>query len=597
MEGLEKKQRDKEALELVQSRFNVSKAYTQGYFSRFQRYYELYRSYLQKGSLPWRSNLFIPKSFEIVETVAPRIAQAQRTFKVYPVAADDVETAEAYSSLLKWQFYKSHMEETIEELTKETLIYGTGVLKVTWNPEYNCPWSEVVDIYDFFPDPKARCDYEMKYVIHRVYRDLDDLKKNPNYNKAAIKKLEAIKSSEQDNSERKARLGVIGVNGDDSTRNRFEVLEYWGNFGNDGKQYIIVIANGQLLRFEENPYQDGIPFIVVNDTKVPHELYGIGEIEPIEALQNEINDVRNQRMDNTKLGINKMFKVVAGGVQFEDELVSRPGGIIHVTRPDGLLPNDTQPIPAEAFTEESIIKSDMERTTGANTAMSGALVSPMGGTQGGAINRTATAYQGSINQGDKRFSAKVNQIKIGIVKAGKKYLKYDQQFMTAPQVIRVVGKEGNEEFPMTIYPQDIKNDFDLEIDVEYIDEFQQAQQDAELLQIMSGVAEFNTVKLAQDILEKRGKKDVSKYLLPPTPPPKEQTKVSVILKGDIAPDASALILEQRDGIKSNPDVVASQMRQMQAQENAQQVEMEKNQAETMNQTEDATVQEGEPTNE
>ena len=36
----------------------------------------------------------------------------------------------------------------------------------------------------------------------------------------------------------------------------------------------------------------------------------LGEIEPIEYLQYELNDTRNQRMDNVNLIINRMWKGV-----------------------------------------------------------------------------------------------------------------------------------------------------------------------------------------------------------------------------------------------------------------------------------------------
>lgn len=548
------------ALNLVQERFSVSKKFTQGYFSKFQSFYELYKSYLQKGRLPWRSNLFIPKTFEIVETVAPRIAQAQRTFKTLPVEGMDVENSDAYTDLLKFQFYKSDMEDVIEELVKETLIYGSGWVKVYW--EDNQPKAEVADIFDVFPDPKARSDKELKYVIHRLERDIEDLKSNPNYDQKAIKELETLESSASDTQEQSFRNSITGVTSKDSTRKRFEVLEYHGYF-ND-KIYIITTVGNILLRADESPYKC-IPFILVNDHKVPHELYGIGEIQPIESLQNELNDIRNQRMDNVKLRINSMWKVLPGGALFDDELVSRPGGIIHVSRPDGVESLVQQPLDASAFTEPAIINSDMERATGANTAISGALVSPMGGTQGGTLNRTATAYQGAINQGDKRFNSKINQIKRGLIKIGRKFLEFDQLFMSKPQVIRIIGEEGDNLIP--VYPEDIKNQFDLEVEIEYLDDFQRMQQDISLIQVMSQIPGFDTAAYIVDILERDGRKDVKKYIKQPQPPAPEQPKVNLQLRGDMTPDAVAQILNQREGVVSNPELVGSQMRMMQNQEN------------------------------
>ena len=51
------------------------------------------------------------------------------------------------------------------------------------------------------------------------------------------------------------------------------------------------------------------PFIKIVDTIDPHNFYGIGEIEPIEHLQHELNTIRNMRMDNINLIINRMWTV------------------------------------------------------------------------------------------------------------------------------------------------------------------------------------------------------------------------------------------------------------------------------------------------
>ena len=568
------KLKKKEAIELVNTRFNVSEKYTQSFFTRFQGYYQLYRSYLDSGRLPWRSNLFIPKTFEIIETVAPRIAQAQRTFKTLPVEGMDVLNAEAYTDLLKFQFAKTNMEDVIEEWVKETLIYGTGIVKVSWG-QNDMPNPEVVDIYDFFPDPKARYMEEAKYVIHRVERDISDLEANPNYDKVALKRLKEGTGKSESNPDRQQREGLMGTTSSDTTRKRFEVLEYWGDF--EGKPYIIVVADGELLRCDPNPLATGIPFVSAVDHNVPHEFYGIGEIEPIESLQNELNDVRNQRMDNVKLNLNVMWQVLAGGVQFEDELVSRPGGIVHMTRPDGVQPLKRSPIDQSAFTEESIIKSDAERATGANSPMSGALVSPMGGTSGGVMNRTATAYQGAINQADKRFNTKVNHIKMGLIKVGRKFLELDQQFMTKPQVIRVIGKKG--ESLQQVLPEDIKSGFDLTVEIEYLDEFQRLQQDTQIAQSMAQVPGFDLPRFMVDSLERNGRKGVERYLKPPEPPKPEESKVNYRLSGDLMPDAVAQITQKRDGVKTAPDEVAAAMRMKVAEEDRQAADKQKVMAE------------------
>ena len=125
--------------------------------------------------------------------------------------------------------------------------------------------------------------------------------------------------------------------------------------------------------------------------------------------------------------------------------------------------------------------------------------------------------------------------------------------------IRILGKDG-EPMMVNLLPEDIKNSFDLTVEIEYLDEFQRMTQDVQLLQTMANVPGFNVAQLAIDIIEKSGKKNVEKCLLPPEPPKPEQPKVNYQLKGDMAPDAVAQLIDKKDNIKTNPKVVATDMR-------------------------------------
>jgi hypothetical protein len=93
---------------------------------------------------------------------------------------------------------------------------------------------------------------------------------------------------------------------------------------------------------------------------VQHELYGIGIPEVSESLQEELNAVRNQRMDNVNLIINRMFIANKYADIDFDQLVSYPGNIILTNDVTAVQPLDTRDITKSAYMEEEIIKRDID---------------------------------------------------------------------------------------------------------------------------------------------------------------------------------------------------------------------------------------------
>src|SRR5690606_4945367 len=99
--------------------------------------------------------------------------------------------------------------------------------------------------------------------------------------------------------------------------------------------------------------------------------YGIGEIEPIEHLQHELNTIRNMRMDNINLIINRMWTVKNSADISPEELISRPGGVIHVQNHDDIQPIKLDNVAAESYKEDELIRRDIDLATGVNDYVRG----------------------------------------------------------------------------------------------------------------------------------------------------------------------------------------------------------------------------------
>lgn len=101
-----------------------------------------------------------------------------------------------------------------------------------------------------------------------------------------------------------------------------------GNELVDGK---IFVASGKfLLGVFENDAYDARPPLVQLDYIRQGATYGKGLGEILEGIQEEMNEIHNQRLDNHNLIMNKMLAILEDAIVDPDELVSQPGGIIRI---------------------------------------------------------------------------------------------------------------------------------------------------------------------------------------------------------------------------------------------------------------------------
>ena len=314
---------------------------------------------------------------------------------------------------------------------------------------YAGPIAEAVDLENFFPDPMGDDVQTCRYVIHRVYRDAAHVKAKIKDGTYRVPDAEDWRRYLNNKTTNKAlqRLAAIELgNGEPSEegtdKDLFPLLEFWT------KDFVITVAGeeaeGILLRAERNPYAHGeIPFVRLVDHPVPHEFWGVGELEPLEGIQDQLNAIWNARLDNIKLTLNKMYAVVADYMMDPNELVNRPGAVIRMR--EGLPLEqvfreiDTGEITGAAYTEAQELEREGEKITGVNAAMTGQ--------ESPAYNRTATGLGIVSEQANTRFSFKVTLAEhTGYKHLMRQYAAVLQQFLPDDLVLRM--KQGEVERKM-----------------------------------------------------------------------------------------------------------------------------------------------------
>jgi hypothetical protein len=413
--------------ERVNADYSVMEERHKSHRPEWERYYGLYRSYrefadtyssatppgrddvLRDAQDTWGAELFIPYVFSTIETILPRMLSNRPRMLVLPRQKDSEENAPKMRDLIDSQQERIGYELKLQKTAKSGLIYGLGVQKVFWRLEErqrkglvvgpqgpmegmvaagtDDPDVENIDIFDFFWDPYASEIPKCRFVLHRTWRDhryVMDRIKSGQWRELTEEDVRSLGPSAKYDEVMDSRMKSAGHRDWRSRGNQMhEVWEYW-----DQRDGIVVTMLDREIPVQsgEHPYWHGeLPFVVYRPTDSGIEqLPGIGEVDPIEDLQREMNTLRRQRRDNAALKLAQVFAYAEGFVEPED-LVFFPGAAIETRGEprDLLFPINVGDIPNSGYQEEANLTADIERTTGISDPVSGA----------GDASQTATGVQ------------------------------------------------------------------------------------------------------------------------------------------------------------------------------------------------------------
>jgi hypothetical protein len=559
--------------------FIASDAARQPNEERWSRFYQLYRSWVKRPPGDWRSKMFLPMAFTTIQTVLPRLVAALPKFLVLPITPEDVEPARTIEEALEWASQRSGLYIQLVYAYHDALTYGTGILKtfqrvdtrsatrqvpdirtttqqsmpaidpetgyplegpdgqpltttqdvetqpyvagMTWERytyvAYDGPACESIDPFDVYPAPEADSVEGARYVIHRVYREmsevLDRISEGVYQWPPWFTSLDWEDVWRIPDTKLAQRLNSIDLGGgDDPTRRACEILECWDS---DGK--VCTVLNRQfVLRRHSNPFNHGEkPFVLIRDHVTPHEFWGIGELEPIEGLQDGLNAIGNSRIDQLRLTINTMFGIDPEHIEDLADLRPRPGGVIRFKNTAGqpleqffhrLNFGETNP---QSFQEAAAIIDMIERTTATSAYQTG-IDSPH-------LNDTATGVSIISEAGNTRFALKtrLNELS-GLNTLARHYGSNLQQFVTEPRVMRVFGQAGEVAW-RTLTPDSIQGalDYDIETASTTQTESTRRRDALSLFQVLfQFLPQSGKLELMQAVLRAFGIKDIDAWLQP-----------------------------------------------------------------------------------
>ena len=302
--------------------------------------------------------------------------------------------AELNTSLLDYEIEKSGLHLAFGQALKDATIFGNGFLKCYWEkksaprrirkPVYedieesrakgqpigkkkgekvevdkvlirdNTKW-EYVPIRDIFLEPNS---INMERVLHRqkniTYFQLLEQANAGVFDKDSVQQLKNISEGDKFESDQAVILYELGITDPEAPRPSYDkkhtVFEYWGliprkwidlempedteaqqEAANEIVPGKIMVASGKyFLASEENPNQSMEPPFVKVPYIISGRTYDIGVAQLLSGIQEDINELTNQRIDNVVMCMNKIFLALEKSIVDMKEVRSKPHAVIRI---------------------------------------------------------------------------------------------------------------------------------------------------------------------------------------------------------------------------------------------------------------------------
>ena len=277
------------------------------------------------------------------------------------------------------------LEHTETEVDKQQVDdYGTLVspavisheVKVKCTKNYGQVKVVSVPPEEFLVSRRAVDLESASFVCHRVKKTVSDLI-SEGYDKSKVDDLPTYSSSQAEwDEERLARFSyddesMPSDEGTGATRAVW-IEECYMNidYNNDGIAELRKITKGGSVILD-NEEIDEIPFSTICPLPIPHKFHGMSIADTVQDIQLIKSTIMRNLLDNMYLTNNARYAVLAGQVELDDLLSSKPGGIVRMRSPNAVTPLPTPQIQPYAFQMVQYLDGIREERSGVSKMSQG----------------------------------------------------------------------------------------------------------------------------------------------------------------------------------------------------------------------------------
>lgn len=522
----------------------------------------------------WRHRINTGKAFEVIETINSYLQGSffpnRDWFDLIPHQPTYKEMAKVMKKYLMHKFDKFNFKTVWDAHCRQSLILGTSVLALPWraetvgwkkwvkNPRYKLdkqgnvneiivPWEvqeeekiikqgpqfEVLDMFDCFLDPDAIDPNEANFIrrIIKTKAEVLRLVDTGFYNKGKKQDIIDIKPTSLIASDKDSKRTVQRFQGIDyDPKQKIEIVEFWGDVELPHKTYhdvVVTVTGNKLLRMEPNPYWGGRPFNIMQCVPIPRSVYGLGVIESVMGMLQELNIITNQRLDNLELSVNRMWTLIDDGVLRPDQVFSEPGAVFPVGNHDDLRPIPNATGFEITYEESGLLEQRIDKTIGTG---------PYVGVGAGRNAERVTAQEVNAQKeagGNRLTGVQVHLEQTGLIPTLDKVYRSCQQFVTKDEQIRIPTEDRDVYQYVEVGPQELTNDYDLiPVGAGHIaDKEFELNKRIQFVQLVSANPEMfkhiDYLAVVKDLANRMGFDDSDQYIkeginqppVPETPPP------------------------------------------------------------------------------
>ena len=295
------------------------------------------------------------------------------------------------------------------------------------------------------------------------------------------------------------------------------MIEFLGKFDidDDGRMEDIIATyapkQGVLLSVRETDLLHGKkPFAEIKMFPVPGRFESQGVPEIITDLQQELNDIHNQRIDNGTITNAVMFWYDPNSDV--DPEIHRPGpGMGFPAGPNQIGILQTGDVKFSSFREEELVRRLIQDRIGVSDFA-------IGNDSTAIQNKTATGVSAIVNEGNQRLEMMLRNVAIGLNEAVLQTLQLIQQFGSDNMLFRVV--EGAKSTMKKVSARDIQGQYDVDISANSVNtnrlmQLGEIQQQLELA-LRAGPEHVNVSPLIKEFMRKSGSRMADEISVPET---------------------------------------------------------------------------------
>jgi hypothetical protein len=378
-----------------------------------------------------------------------------------------------------------------------------------------------------FQDPTATDMDSCQYIIHKMQKTLSDLRKMEQ--QGVIKNVEQIILADAQSAiaapnslatYRDTENNIDTVKEFSGARKKYDVYEYWGYYDINGdgiaEPVVCMWCGNTILRLEESPFGDNLPFIYIGYDRDPNGFWGDSIAEQIDTNQKVITALARSIVENAAYANNNMRAIKKGTIDYTNRKVldaGVPGSSIETNGDvrECIMPLPIEPLNPQVFQMLELFKSDAEEQTGINRNMNGI------------TTQYTTATESSIgaSYGEKRILGFVERsLETFWIPMVRMFAYMVIKYMPQEEIIRITGDDDFVEWGIT--PEDL----DITINISGLDTLK-AQQMINLLQYTVMAAKDTDIEasvltdIVSKICEIQGFSDIADKIRDSKPQPNE----------------------------------------------------------------------------